>query len=268
MKNMTGALGIVLLVTITACGSSSSLKSASLEEIVDIVWEWTDWVEGEQASQSIVPSPEDYTLVLEADGRFHAQVDCNSVQGYYTVDDENIRFDTGPMTLAECGSESLFDQFLKLLSRVGSFGIRGDELVMVIDSDEGEMGFQNGGIAGESSDPPADLINMQWMWSEIRERSPAAQSKVSDPAIYTITFREGGVLNVKADCNASNGVYSIDGENIQIELGAMTLANCGGGSLSNQFIQFLSAVESFSIGGDGLLLDLEKDAGTMKFISS
>ncbi len=268
MKNLTRVLGIVLLVTITACGTTTSLKSASIDEIVDIVWQWTDWVEGEPASGSIVPSPEDYTLVLEADGRFHAQVDCNSVQGFYTVDDENIRFDTGPMTLAECGSESLFDQFLKLLSRVGSFGIRGDELVMVIDFDEGEMGFQNGGIAGESSDPPADLVNMQWMWSEMRESSPAAQSKVVDPAIYTITFREGGVLNVNSDCNASNGVYRIDGGKITIKLGAMTLANCGGASLSDQFIQFLSAVETFSLGGDGLLLHLENDAGTMKFISS
>jgi heat shock protein HslJ len=106
------------------------------------------------------------------------------------------------------------------------------------------------------------------MWSEMRETSPAAQSLVADPANYTITFRERGVLNVRADCNAANGAYTTDGENIQIELGAMTLAYCGGDSLSDQFIQFLSAAETFNIGGDGLLLHLEEDTGSMKFISS
>jgi heat shock protein HslJ len=225
-------------------------------------------VENESASQSDVPNPEDYTLVLEANNRFQAQVDCNKVQGSYIIDGDEIYFELGPTTLAECGPESLYNQFLELLSKVESFGIRADELVLVLGSDDGEMGFQNGGSAGGSSDLPTDLINVQWMWSEMRETSPAAQSLVADPANYTITFRERGVLNVRADCNAANGAYTTDGENIQIELGAMTLAYCGGDSLSDQFIQFLSAAETFNIGGDGLLLHLEEDTGSMKFISS
>ena len=38
--------------------------------------------------------------------------------------------------------------------------------------------------------------------------------------------------------------------------------------LSDQFVQFISAAKSFSIGGDSLFLHLEEDTGTMKFISS
>lgn len=268
MKNIARLLGIAMLVTTTACGSSTSIKSASIEEIVDIVWQWSEWVENESADQSVVPNPEDYTLILEANGGFQAQVDCNMVQGSYTVNGDEIRFELGPTTLAECGPESLYNQFLELLSKVESFGIRADEFVMVLGSDEGEMVFQNGGSAGGSSDLPTDLINVQWMWSEMRERSPATQSMVTDPANYTITFRDGGILNVRADCNVANGAYTIDGENIQIELGAMTLAYCGGDSLSDQFVQFLIAAETFNIGGDGLLLYLEEDTGILKFISS
>lgn len=268
MKKVARLLGIVLLVTTSACGSPVSLKSVSIEEIVDIVWQWSEWVENEPASQSYVQNPEDYTLVLEANSRFQAQVDCNMVQGSYTIDGDEIRFDLGPTTLAECGPESLYNQFLDLLSKVESFEIRADEFVLVLGSDAGEMVFQNGGIAGGSSDLPNDLINVQWMWSEMRETSPPAQSLVGDPAKYTITFRDGGILNLNADCNAVTGAYRIEGENIQIELGAMTLAYCGGDSLSEQFIQLLSAADTFSIGGDGLLLHLEGDTGTMKFISS
>ena len=45
MKKVARLLGIVLLVTTSACGSPVSLKSVSIEEIVDIVWQWSEWVE-------------------------------------------------------------------------------------------------------------------------------------------------------------------------------------------------------------------------------
>ncbi|NOR89920.1 MAG: META domain-containing protein [Anaerolineales bacterium] len=58
------------------------------------------------------------------------------------------------------------------------------------------------------------------------------------PADDTIPFEHGNNLNVKTDCSAANGVYRIDGEKIQIELGVMTRAECGVDSQLDEFIPF------------------------------
>jgi hypothetical protein len=48
---------------------------------------------------------------------------------------------------------------------------------------------------------------------------------------------------VKADCSVANGVYRIDSEKIQIELGVMTRAACGFDSQLDEFIPFLTRLK-------------------------
>ena len=117
-----------------------------------------------------------------------------------------------------------------------------------------------GGGSAES-----DLTNVTWKWSELHETEPAAQSLVPDSDNYTIEFKEDGSLSVKADCNNASGSYTLEGENLTLQLGPSTLAECGETSLYNQYLTNLGMISSYSVEGDRLTLNLQNDAGRLVF---
>jgi heat shock protein HslJ len=103
-----------------------------------------------------------------------------------------------------------------------------------------------------------------WEWQGTKmnddtERTPA------DPAAYTVNFMVGGNLAVQADCNTATGKYEVDGENLTITLGAVTLAMCPEGSLSEAFLKDLGEVGGAMMDGDNLVLTLKMDSGSMIF---
>jgi heat shock protein HslJ len=93
----------------------------SPDEILGIQWQWAQLVETEPASQSVVPDPENYVLVLDADGSANLTADCNQVEWTYTLEDSSLTFNTvGPSTLAFCGDDSLDQMFLSKLGMGGA----------------------------------------------------------------------------------------------------------------------------------------------------
>jgi heat shock protein HslJ len=132
-----------------------SLQKVPLGEIINISWQWSELIEINPAAQSVVPDPENYILTFWDDGTFSFKADCNSGNGSYTVEGNQIEF--GPMmtTLAMCPPESLHDQFLALLGQMKEFGMTGDKLVLTPKQGAGEIHFSNGGAAEKpgESDP-------------------------------------------------------------------------------------------------------------------
>lgn len=117
-------------------------------EIIGIQWQWAELTETEPAGQSVVPDPENYVLVLIADGSVSIKADCNQVLWTYTLDGTNLTFNTlGPSTLAFCGEESLDQQFLDLLGKGGTVSVEDDRLVLELNDNAGRMVFNNGGPA-------------------------------------------------------------------------------------------------------------------------
>ena len=125
------------------------INSISIESILNISWQWSGLIESEPANQSVVPSPEKYTLLLLDDGTFNFQADCNVGSGTYIADGSSLSLTPGPVTLAACGPESLHDEFLLLLVNATSFGMNGDNLVLITDDGKAQMMYINGG-AGEA----------------------------------------------------------------------------------------------------------------------
>jgi heat shock protein HslJ len=113
-----------------------------------IQWQWAELTETEPASQSLVPDPEDYVLILNADGSASLKADCNQVQWTYTLDGSDLTFNTlGPSTLAYCGDDSLDQLFLTKLGVGGSVSIEDERLVLELNENAGRMVFDNGGPA-------------------------------------------------------------------------------------------------------------------------
>ena len=116
---------------------------------------------------------------------------------------------------------------------------------------------QTGGskTVNPNPDMPKDVANVTWQWVELIEQSaPASQSAIPDPQNYTITFKDDGTVDIKADCNQVTGKYTW-GQDLKIELGPTTLAMCSETSLSQQYIDLLSQVVTGGPDGDKLYLE-------------
>ncbi|WP_305064412.1 META domain-containing protein [Methanococcoides sp.] len=118
----------------------------SLDEIIDIEWQWSGLTETLPASQSVVPDPESYTLTLNSDETYSIKADCNLGSGSYTLEGNELTLASGPMTLAYCGPDSLDSQYLSLLSNVTTFSMENDQLVLGIGEDGDRMLFVKGEV--------------------------------------------------------------------------------------------------------------------------
>ena len=122
-------------------------------EITGIQWQWAELTETEPASQSVVPDPENYVLILMADGSASLKADCNQVMWTYTLEDTSLGFDTvGPATLAFCGDDSLDQIFLSKLGMGGTVSLEDGRLVLTLNENAGSMVFDHAGPAEET--PP------------------------------------------------------------------------------------------------------------------
>jgi heat shock protein HslJ len=230
-------------------------------DIVDVTWQWTELIETEPASQSLVPDPENYTLILRSDGTYQVQADCNVGSGGYTLEGNNLTLLPGPMTLAECEPDSLYDEYLGFLGQVVTFQLDGEKLVLNLKDGAGKMGFVRG--AAE-----AEIIDITWQWTELIETDPASQSLVPDPENYTLVLRSDGTYQVGADCNVSSGGYTLAGDRLTLLPGPTTLAECGPDSLYHLFLTTLGNVESLSVEDGRLILHLSDNTGRMVFRSA
>src|SRR5512139_3069968 len=73
--------------------------------------------------------------------------------------------------------------------------------------------------AGSHGSAP-ELTGTTWEW--IGFTGPNEQVKVESPASYSLVFHPDGTLNITAECNNAHGSYQLDGQSIQIQVGAMT----------------------------------------------
>lgn len=144
-KNLFAILMAVCLL-VGAGQMAPAAWAQSADEITGIQWQWAQLTETEPAAQSVVPDPENYVLVLNADGSVNLKADCNMVQWTYTLEGDVLTFNTlGPSTLAFCGEDSLDTKFLEMLGKGGTVSLEDGRLVLTLSENAGSMVFDNGG---------------------------------------------------------------------------------------------------------------------------
>ena len=143
-KITTLSISLVLLVVLlTSCSGGSGLP----KEVLDTTREWQQLIETNPAAQSMVANSANYTLVFAQDGLYNAKADCNMVQGEYEVAGESMTIKPGPSTMAECGPESSYTQYVTFLSQVDSYRLENGKLVLTFGDGAGQMIFANMGAA-------------------------------------------------------------------------------------------------------------------------
>ncbi len=169
MKNIKifSMLAVIFLLSVTACTTQlqdtsnkdnsgpteeTSVSSQELPlapdsditldlEIVGTTWLWERYDDMAALNNIVVADPTMYTLLLNADGTYQLKADCNLAGGSYTLEGSSITLASGPTTLAECGPDSLYNTFLVKLDNVATYVIDGDNLVLNLWADAGNMVF-------------------------------------------------------------------------------------------------------------------------------
>jgi polar amino acid transport system substrate-binding protein len=98
------------------------------------VWQWERRAASDGSGEEvIINNPSAYTLAFSPDGSYQFQADCNRGSGTYTADDKGaIRMEAGPVTLAECGPESRYQDMLNMMGAVQDYQIEGNGEVLVM----------------------------------------------------------------------------------------------------------------------------------------
>ena len=208
-----------------------------------------------------VDNPENYTLVLLPDGTFTFSADCNVGTGTYSYDaDGALTLVPGAMTRMACPAGSQADAFLSFLNDASGVTLDDEGNPTVTTADGGSATFVNIGPAeAPAAEPPAaqegELLNTVWQWTAHVDASATATA-VENPERYTLAFLDDGSYVFVADCNRGSGSYTRDGQALTLLPGAMTLAACEAGSLSDEFVGTFEQVAGYAFEGDGLLLRL------------
>jgi heat shock protein HslJ len=136
-------LAVLLALAVSAALLVGACTSSSGSGLAGKTWQWTASTTKVPASQSVVPDPENYTIVFNADGTFSARADCNQLGGNYTTTDSGgITITPGPMTLALCSDESLDALYVAGLGQGQSYAISGDQLTLTL-AEEATMTFNS-----------------------------------------------------------------------------------------------------------------------------
>jgi heat shock protein HslJ/uncharacterized protein YraI len=245
------------------------IQPVSQVDLVGVTWQWISLVETMPAAQSVVPDPENYTLTFNEDGTASIKADCNVAMGSYELSGDQLTISLGPTTLAECGAESSYNQFLSLLEQAAGVGMAYGNLVITLADEAGQMAFQHATTSSLAADLETiaedELVDILWQWVSLVETMPAAQSVVPDPENYNLVFRADGTYSAKADCNQLLGSYELLGGQLRLEPGISTLAECGPESSYDFYSSLLEQVDGVGTREGVLVLILADEAGIMNF---
>lgn len=124
------------------------LEPISADSITNIEWQWTSFQDSDSPdSQVTVPSPENYTLALFADGTYYIKADCNSGSGTYTLEGNRLILGLPVTTLVDCGPESMNGEYTSLISTVEAVALEDGQLILYPGNEGDKMFFVNGGKA-------------------------------------------------------------------------------------------------------------------------
>jgi heat shock protein HslJ len=265
-------LNLAVMTAIAACAPAATPApvaapmSAPSASITGILWQWTSLTEASQTTA--IPNPALYTIVFNTDGTVKGKADCNTFSGTYSTQN-GFTIKVSPDVMSACGT--LDSQYISLLNQVAAGGPDGaGGLALETAGGAQRLMFRNGGPAvppAAPTQPAASSIqNIVWQWTNLTETASNSTMNVPNFQSYTIVFRTDGTLTGQADCNSFSGTYSQQ-NGFTITLGPTTLAACGEGSLSQQYLNLLSSVAAGGPNGaGGLVLETAGGAQRLTFI--
>ncbi|GIK58477.1 MAG: META domain-containing protein [Chloroflexi bacterium] len=102
--------------------------------LIDQTWAWERRnANGSDTPTITISNPENYTIVFNEDGAYHARVDCNRMNGRYaTTPPDTIFMEAGALTMAFCGENSNDQAMLQTFAAAQTYRLEEDGNVLAL----------------------------------------------------------------------------------------------------------------------------------------
>ena len=216
-----------------------------------VVWQLTA-IALPDGAETVPDDPATYTLQFLPDGTLAIRADCNHGNGRYTVEGTSLTITQLATTEVGCPPGSHGAKYVGGLQEAVSYAYEEDALVLALRGDAGFLRFA----------PTLEGVIWEWQRSQGGNDTEVVPD---DPAKYTLAFLPDGKVAIRADCNHGTGTYTVDGDGIDLAIGAMTEVGCSPGSLGDRFVRDMDDVVSHVFREGKLHLALAADAGIHSF---
>ncbi len=110
-----------------------------------------------------------------------------------------------------------------------------------------------------------DIVGPVWHWVQTRYNDDTVLTRDANAAGYFLQLKQDGTVQVRGDCNAGGGSFTLEGANLAILITHTTMAACPDSSLEAPFFSDLNRSGGFLVKNGRLFIDLKLDTGTMEF---
>ena len=241
-----GALVLVLgSIALTACASGSANLEGRL-------WRMQSYRGAD--GQMLETLPDIKTTAEFTDGQVGGNAACNTYNGSYELDGDQINFGLMMTTMMACPQEVMDQEtaYLVGLDQAATFEVTEDSL-RILDAD-GEV------VLAFSPVEPASLTSTNWLLTSYNNGKGGMQSLVIGSEI-SANFDEDGRMSGSAGCNTYSASYEATEGTINIGVVASTEMACmdpeGIMEQESTIMSMLSKTVSYSIEGGKLYLQVE-----------
>ncbi len=109
-----------------------------------------------------------------------------------------------------------------------------------------------------------ELGGTTWVWLQTQMNDGAITTPAQTDA-FQLQLGEDGSASTTTDCNTFRGTYTVDGNQVKIELPISTRMACPDGAQEAAYIKNLTSVQSYLMSDGNLVLELPFDSGGMVF---
>lgn len=128
-------------ITDTTAASTAMTDTTASPQLTGVVWEWLGTTYSND-KQYIVKWPARYSVLFAADGTAQLLADCNNGSGTYQTEGSSLSLDVAATTKKACEADSKAKKFIDELNQAASYVFDGENLVINLKVDTGNMTFQ------------------------------------------------------------------------------------------------------------------------------
>lgn len=247
-------IGLVAFL-LSSCASKKLVNSSADEMLSNSTWQIVE-LDGKQIKDKV--NGKTPYLVLDLNENHYSVVTgCNTLNGEFDLSKNKLKFFNGMSTMMYCDDMSVEDGFKSVLSKISSYKIQGNELVLL----DGDKAVAK--LTKEVIKKNVTLEGTSWELDLISEPGVDFE-KLFSAKKPNLVFLEGSRLSGNASCNRFNTTYKIDGNNISLGNIMSTKMMCENIEGERVFLNTLSKINRFSE-SDSQLLFMIDDIVTMRF---
>jgi heat shock protein HslJ len=231
------------------------------------LWNVLMYNNGQEAVVSVIIGTE-ITVYFGEDGQLTGNAGCNNYSAAYEIDGDQIAIGPAITSRMACGEpEGVMEQELAYLAALGmasAYQFEEQERLILLDSEGRRVVDYNEARTFELSETVWNLQNYN--------NGNEAIVSVLEGSEITAYFDEEGNVSGTAGCNNYSGTYQVEGEQVSIELGPLTMMFCeqpeGVMEQETAYLQALESVVSYRILGDELVMQNDAGQDVLKFKAS